>query len=225
MLSWVVLHKQFVGMRIIAVILSTTGISLLAYMDGIADNKTLAAVLIASGAAAGSAIYKVMFQKVMGAVSLGQAMMKRVNSQANFLILQVSLIISLIGILNMVVLWPVAMLLYLTGPGKVRYEKLCNILDDLETLEMTNLPWVSLCGSAIFSLGSQAVFVPLVRSAILGGNLLANYSVLITYEKFLTCGLVLAVPISSGHYHSMTGYYLTITSQLLKLRMESVSLG
>ena len=134
MLSWVVLHKQFVGMRIIAVILSTTGISLLAYMDGIADNKTLAAVLIASGAAAGSAIYKVMFQKVMGAVSLGQAMMKRVNSQANFLILQVSLIISLIGILNMVVLWPVAMLLYLTGPGKVRYEKLCNILIDFRNI-------------------------------------------------------------------------------------------
>ena len=74
---------------------------------------------------------------------------------------------------------------------------------------MTNLPWVSLCGSAIFSLGSQAVFVTLVRSAILGGNLLANYSVLITYEKFITYGLVFAVPISSGHYHSMTGYYLT----------------
>ena len=60
-----------------AVILSTTGISLLAYMDGVADNKTLGAVLIASGAAAGSAIYKVMFKKALGEVSLGQAMMTR----------------------------------------------------------------------------------------------------------------------------------------------------
>ena len=76
MLSWVVLHKQFVGIRIMAVILSTTGISLLAYMDGVADNKTLGAVLIASGAAVGSAIYKVMFKKVMGEVSLGQAIME-----------------------------------------------------------------------------------------------------------------------------------------------------
>ena len=55
-----------------AVILSTTGISLLAYMDGIADNTTLAAVLVASAAAAGSAVYKVIFKKVMGEVSFDQ---------------------------------------------------------------------------------------------------------------------------------------------------------
>ena len=35
LLSWVILHQQFVGMRIMAAILTTTGISLLAYMDGV----------------------------------------------------------------------------------------------------------------------------------------------------------------------------------------------
>ena len=71
-LTWVILQEQFVGIRIMAVILSTTGISLLAYMDGTSDSRTLGAVLIASSAAAGSAIYKVMFKKVMGEVSFGQ---------------------------------------------------------------------------------------------------------------------------------------------------------
>ena len=68
-----ILQEQFVGIRILAVILSTTGISLLAYMDGVAGSKTLGAVLIATAAAAGSSIYKVMFKKVMGEVSFGQA--------------------------------------------------------------------------------------------------------------------------------------------------------
>ena len=56
LLSWVILQEQFVGIRIMAIILSTTGISLLAYMDGVADSKTLGSVLVASAAAAGSAI-------------------------------------------------------------------------------------------------------------------------------------------------------------------------
>ena len=67
-----ILQEQFVGLRILAIILSTTGISLLAYMDGVAGSKTLGAVLIATAAAAGSSIYKVMFKKVMGEVSFGQ---------------------------------------------------------------------------------------------------------------------------------------------------------
>ena len=72
LLSWVILQEQFVGIRILAVILSTTGISLLAYMDGVAGSKTLGPVLLATAAAAGSSVYKVMFKKVMGEVSFGQ---------------------------------------------------------------------------------------------------------------------------------------------------------
>ena len=55
-----------------AVILSTTGISLIAYMDGVVGSKILWAVLLATAAAAGSSVYKVMFKKVMGEVSFGQ---------------------------------------------------------------------------------------------------------------------------------------------------------
>ena len=72
LLSWVILQEQFSGIRIMATILSATGISLLAYMDGVSDSQTLGAVLIASSAAAGSSIYKVMFKKMMGEVSFGQ---------------------------------------------------------------------------------------------------------------------------------------------------------
>ena len=73
LLSWVILQEQFVGIRILAVILSTTGISLLVYMDGVAGSKTLGAVSIATAAAAVSSVYKVLFKKVMGEVSFGQA--------------------------------------------------------------------------------------------------------------------------------------------------------
>ena len=69
LLSWVVLKQQFVGVRIVALVLSTTGISLLAYMD---QRASLASVLTASAAAAGTAVYKVMFKKLMGDVSFLQ---------------------------------------------------------------------------------------------------------------------------------------------------------
>ena len=59
--------------RIMALILTTTGISLLAYSDGVTvRSTTLSAVLIASASAAGSAVYKVMFKKVMGCVTFSQ---------------------------------------------------------------------------------------------------------------------------------------------------------
>lgn len=42
-----------------AVILCDTGIALFAYMDGITGSPTLGGVVLAAGAAAGSAVYKV----------------------------------------------------------------------------------------------------------------------------------------------------------------------
>ena len=45
--------------QIVAVILSNTGIALLAYMDGVAQTRTLGGVVLAAAAAAGSATYKV----------------------------------------------------------------------------------------------------------------------------------------------------------------------
>ena len=67
LLSWVVLRQQFVGLRIVALILSTTGISLLAYME--TQHTVLVSVVLAAASAAGTAVYKVMFKKIMGEVN------------------------------------------------------------------------------------------------------------------------------------------------------------
>ncbi|XP_047517862.1 putative thiamine transporter SLC35F3 isoform X4 [Pieris napi] len=99
LLSWVILHEQFVGVRIVAAILCDTGIALLAYMDGITGNSTLGGVVLAACAAAGFAIFKVLFRKVMGEVNTGQR----------------ALFFSILGIVNATLLWPVCLALYLTG--------------------------------------------------------------------------------------------------------------
>ena len=52
--------------------------------------------------AAGSAVYKVMFKKIIGEVNFAQ----------------VSLFFSLMGLLNAVLLWPLALVLYFTQLGE-----------------------------------------------------------------------------------------------------------
>lgn len=77
LLSWVILHEQFVGVRvcyvssslgilahsnisqIVAIILCDTGIALLAYMDGITESRTLSGVVLATLAGAGYAVFRV----------------------------------------------------------------------------------------------------------------------------------------------------------------------
>lgn len=46
-----------------AVIICDTGVALLAYMDGITGSPTLGGVVLATSAAAGSAVYKVWIYK------------------------------------------------------------------------------------------------------------------------------------------------------------------
>ena len=112
-------------LQIVAVILSTTGIALLAYMDGISDTRTLAGVVLgtvsisllrsknhqmrifyclflAAASAAGSAIYKVMFKRIFGDVSF----------------CQVSIFFTMIGLCSLILLWPIFLALYLSGMGK-----------------------------------------------------------------------------------------------------------
>ncbi|XP_042881816.1 putative thiamine transporter SLC35F3 [Penaeus japonicus] len=84
---------------IVAVILCNTGIALLAYMDGITKTKTLGGVVLAAAAAAGSAVYKVLFKKVIGEASFGQ----------------VSFIFTIIALLNTVLLSPLVAAFYFSG--------------------------------------------------------------------------------------------------------------
>ncbi|KAK6629817.1 hypothetical protein RUM43_003637 [Polyplax serrata] len=152
MLSWVILHEQFVGVRIVAVILCDTGIALLAYMDGINGSPTLVGVLLAACAGAGSAVYKVLFKKVIGEASYGQ----------------VSLFFSLIGLFNATLLWPLCLTLYFLGA---------------EVLYWNLLPWSALLGASFLSLAA---------------NLLGNFSCAVTYDLFITLGLITAVPVSAA---------------------------
>ncbi|XP_072949950.1 solute carrier family 35 member F3 isoform X2 [Epargyreus clarus] len=108
LLSWVILHEQFVGVRIVAAILCDTGIALLAYMDGITGSSTLGGVVLAAVAAAGFAIFKVLFRKVMGEVSTGQR----------------ALFFSLLGLLNAALLWPVCVALVLAGSEPLPAQRL-----------------------------------------------------------------------------------------------------
>lgn len=91
-----------------AVIICDTGVALLAYMDGITGSPTLGGVVLASSAAAGSAVYKVLFKKVIGDATYGQ----------------VALFFSLIGMLNAAFLWPLSLVLFFTGIESFQYDKL-----------------------------------------------------------------------------------------------------
>ncbi|XP_066146522.1 solute carrier family 35 member F3 isoform X1 [Euwallacea fornicatus] len=152
LLSWVILHEQFVGIRIMAVIICDTGVALLAYMDGITGSPTLGGVVLATSAAAGSGVYKVLFKKVIGDATYGQ----------------VALFFSLIGMLNAALLWPLSLGLFLTG---------------VETLHWDKLPWPTLLSASCLSLVA---------------NLLGNFSVALTYDLFITLGLITAVPVSAA---------------------------
>ncbi|KAE9544234.1 hypothetical protein AGLY_001413 [Aphis glycines] len=110
-------------LQIVAVILCSTGVALLAYMDaGITNKKkTMTGVLLAALAAAGSAVYKVMFKKMIGDATYGQ----------------VSLFFSLIGLLNAALLWPVCLVLYFS---------------EVEILHWDRLPWMILLSASTLSL-------------------------------------------------------------------------
>lgn len=71
------------------------------------------------------------------------------------------------GILNLLTLWPVVLVLIFTQQ---------------ETLHWQCIPWSQLTSAAVMSLAA---------------NMLANLSILVTYEQFITLGLIAAVPVSA----------------------------
>ncbi|CAL1264932.1 unnamed protein product [Larinioides sclopetarius] len=151
LLSWVILHEQFVGIRIVAVILCNTGIALLAYMDGVARTSTLGGVVLAAAAAAGLSVHKVLFKKLIGRVTIGQ----------------LSLFLTLVGLLNILLLWPIGLTLYLVESEKIVW---------------TQLPYVQLAGSGAF---------------FIIGNILGNFDVAHDYDTYLKIGMISAVPVSA----------------------------
>ncbi|XP_037808107.1 uncharacterized protein LOC119601332 isoform X2 [Lucilia sericata] len=152
LLSWVILHEQFVGVRIVAVILCDTGIALLAYMDGITESRTLSGVVLATLAAACYAVFRVMFRKVMGDPPVGQ----------------IAFAFTTLGFLNALLMWPICVALYLTGT---------------EIMPSDRMPWIILLIASILLL----VF-----------HILMQFSSAVTYNMFVTLGLITAVPVSGA---------------------------
>lgn len=123
LLSWVILHEQFVGIRIVAVIMCDTGIALLAYMDGITGTPTLSGVVLAALAAAGYAVFKVMFRKMMGErPPIGQ----------------IAFTFTFLGFLNGTMIWPICISLYLSG---------------IEVMPWDLISWIVLLIASILILG------------------------------------------------------------------------
>ncbi|CAG0904288.1 unnamed protein product, partial [Cyprideis torosa] len=239
LLSWVVLHEMFVGVRVVAVILCNTGIAFLAYMDGVSKTPTLGGVVLGAAAATGSAVYKVRrcvrrgwgegecnrtgtmregasFKrravckmsrgwgegecKRTGTMREGASFKRRavckmsrgwgegecnrtgtMREGASFKrravckmsrgwgdssFTQVAIFFSLISLVNTLLFWPIPLGLYLTG---------------IEVWTWNEIPWEPLLLAGALSLVA---------------NLLGNLGVLLTYDFFITLGLLIAVPLS-----------------------------
>jgi len=195
LLSWVVLHHQFVGIRIVAVILTNTGIALLAYMDGIKGSTTLGGVVLAAASAAASAVYKVAYKRLMGRgggsalngtssdpVHGGGGLGAGSDNPTNC---QVAISFSVISFCGNLVLWPIIPLLHFTN---------------VEPIHLSLLPWPSL-GAAV--------------ALALCGNLLANFGGGSRggNETFVTLSLVVSIPVSAAldsmwYNHSFHGMRL-----------------
>ncbi|VVD06103.1 unnamed protein product [Leptidea sinapis] len=109
LLSWVILHEQFVGVR-------------------------------------------VLFRKVMGEVNTGQK----------------ALFFSILGVVNLTLLWPVCLALYLTGT---------------ELVPIHSMPWLHLL---------------IASAALLVFHLVFQFGNLVTYNIFVSFSLIVAVPVSGA---------------------------
>ncbi|KAL7023787.1 hypothetical protein ACKWTF_012779 [Chironomus riparius] len=153
LLSWVILHEQFVGVRIVAVILVDTGIALLAYMDGINDSKTLSSVVFSTIAGAGYAVFRVMFRKMMG------------DPQP---IGAIAFTFTVIGFINLILLWPICLILYFS---------------ETETIPTDLLLMITLL---------------IASACLLMFHMLTQFSGAVTYTMFVTLGLITSVPVSAS---------------------------
>nr|XP_021335033.1 solute carrier family 35 member F4-like isoform X1 [Danio rerio] len=114
LLSWIGLKDRFMGVRIVAVILSITGIVMLAYGDGF-HSDSITGVALGVGSASTLALFKVLFRKCVGEVQPGPA----------------SVLLSCVGLCSFVLHSWVCVLLYFTHveywpPSQhIPWDKLC----------------------------------------------------------------------------------------------------
>ncbi|CAL1532488.1 unnamed protein product [Lymnaea stagnalis] len=150
LLSWIVLFEKFIAMRIFAMIFSITGIVLFAYVDGF-GSPVMFGVVMGVASSAGAAVYGVMYKKFIGDATSAQAVF----------------FLSLIGLLSLLLLWPLWLLLYLLGAEEINWG---------------DVPWAMLIPSG---------FLTVVYWCM------KECAVQLTYQFFIGLGLVLAIPICS----------------------------
>ncbi|KFM82410.1 Solute carrier family 35 member F3, partial [Stegodyphus mimosarum] len=80
---------------------------------------------------------------------------------------QLSIFLTFVGLLNVLMLWPIGLTLYLV---------------EAEVLVWTQLPYVQLAGSAVL---------------FTVANVLGNFDIIHSYDTFLKLGIVSAVPVSA----------------------------
>ncbi|XP_072407137.1 solute carrier family 35 member F3 isoform X2 [Chiloscyllium punctatum] len=116
LLSWIVLKDRFMGVRIVAAILSISGIVLIASVDGFRRDSIVGVALVVASAST-SALYKVLFKLLLGRVSCRE----------------VALFLTALGAFNLLFLSWVAVILYVTRvehwpPARdVPWEQLCGL--------------------------------------------------------------------------------------------------
>ncbi|XP_055327859.1 putative thiamine transporter SLC35F3 isoform X2 [Paramacrobiotus metropolitanus] len=150
--SWTILHERFEGTKLFASIFSLAGIIIMSYVDGFLwDNPALSGILLAVGSAVGSAMYKVLFKRLIGDANYGQ----------------VSLLLTGLGIFNLILFWPITLTLQLTG---------------VEKWNFSTIPWMYVGGSAALGF----LF-----------NALVNYGIALTHPLFITLGVALGLPLNA----------------------------
>ncbi|XP_022079306.1 putative thiamine transporter SLC35F3 [Acanthaster planci] len=150
--SWLWLHERLVLLpaRSVSVLMSIGGMVLISYADGF-EGPTALGISFSIGSAIGSAVYKVLFKRYVGNASSGQ----------------VSLFLSVLGIFNILFLWPFIIIFYYT---------------DVETWSFDKIPWDYLCGSAALSVAF---------------NFLINFGIALTFPLFIALGTVVGIPLNA----------------------------
>ncbi|ESO83385.1 hypothetical protein LOTGIDRAFT_169456 [Lottia gigantea] len=150
MLSWIVLFEKFVAIRILALVFSITGIVLFAYVDGF-GTLAMWGIVVAVASSASAALYKLLIKKFICLPSLGQ----------------ISLFLTLIGVIHTISLWPMIILFHFTH---------------VEVIIWSSLPWLWIVASVILFTAHQV---------------LITYAPYISYPLFNGLGLALGIPFSA----------------------------
>ncbi|XP_043916237.1 putative thiamine transporter SLC35F3 [Protopterus annectens] len=125
LLSWIILKDKFMGVRIVAVIFSISGIVMMSYADGFqSDSITGVALLVGSSLA--SALYKVLFKLLMREIKSGET----------------SVFLSALGVFNALFLLWIPVILYVTkveywsSAYDIPWEHLCGLAGFLLTFNI-----------------------------------------------------------------------------------------